>query len=103
MSGNADWGSDEFFGNDLWMYSVSTSFYDGVETVVVIGGVVDSANGAVRFDQGVRSFHHIADTHFLLLFAVASMGVFDAVFEVIFGRGLKDAKSIIEQGFLAFL
>lgn len=54
---------------------------DGIETIVVIGGVVDSSDRTIRLDQGVLAFHDITVAFFGLRFDVTGVWVLDAVVE----------------------
>ena len=58
--------------------------YDGMESVVWVGGVLDNPLGAVRFDEGVGTLDHISGPHFGLALDVACVGVVDSVFELVF-------------------
>lgn len=62
--------------------------HDGVESVVVIGGVVNSAHGTVWFDEGVLSLDNITVAFFGLGLDVTSMGILDSVVERVFRVGL---------------
>lgn len=59
---------------------------DGVESVMVIGGVLDGALVSVRVDQTVGSVNGIALAGFVLLFDVAGVRIVDAVREIVVGR-----------------
>ncbi|CAG9784956.1 unnamed protein product [Diatraea saccharalis] len=48
---------------------------DCVETVVVIGGVLNGTDGAISFMEGVRTFHHITVAGFLLRLLVTGVPV----------------------------
>jgi hypothetical protein len=78
-----------FSDQDLRVDSVAYSADDCVEAVVVIGGVLDDADGAVRFSQGVLSLDYISDADFSLLLPVSSSVILDSIFELVMGRGLK--------------
>lgn len=50
IAAQGDWGRCDDLGRDNnWMDGVARSRDDGVETVVIVGGVVDCTDGAVRF------------------------------------------------------
>lgn len=66
---------------------------DRVEPVVVVGGVGDFPGGAVRLDQAVLAFDHVAVPLFPLVLDVAGVVVLDAVVERIFGRRLSGQKN----------
>lgn len=61
---------------------------DGVESIVVIGGVVNSAHGTVWFDEGVLSLDNITVAFLGLGLDVTSMGILDSVVERVFRVGL---------------
>uniref|UniRef100_A0A182IQL9 Uncharacterized protein n=1 Tax=Anopheles atroparvus TaxID=41427 RepID=A0A182IQL9_ANOAO len=61
---------------------------DGVESVVVIGGVVDGAHRAVGFDQRVLSLDDVTVALLSLRLDVSGMRVLDAVVERVFRVGL---------------
>lgn len=78
------WSNNSFTIGWSWMYWVSRFFYDGIETTVVISGVVDSSEGAIRFGDGVRTFDDIVVTDFVLRFVVTGVGILDTVAEFVF-------------------
>lgn len=60
---------------------------DRVESVVVIGGVVDGAHGTVGLDQRVLSLDDVAVALLSLGLDVAGVGILDAVVERVLGVG----------------
>lgn len=70
--------------------SVSRAGDNCVETVVLVGGVFDLADGAVGFHQGVFALDDISVANFMLGFVVAGVVVIYSVFEFVFGVGLKN-------------
>lgn len=60
-----------------------------VESVMIVGGVVNCADCAVGFLEGVRAFYYVAVADFVLGFLVSSMGVGYSVVEFVFWIGLK--------------
>jgi hypothetical protein len=60
---------------------------DGVESVVVIGGVVNGSDWTVRFDEGVLSLDDISVALFVLWLDVSGVWVLDAVVESVFRVG----------------
>ena len=60
---------------------------DGIESVVVIGGVINSSDGTVGFDEGVLSLDNISVTLLGLGLDVSGMGVLDSVVEGVLGVG----------------
>lgn len=60
---------------------------DCVESVVVIGGVVNSSDRAVRFDEGVLSLDDISVAFFGLGLDVSGMWVLNSVVERVFRVG----------------
>uniref|UniRef100_A0A182QPC1 Uncharacterized protein n=1 Tax=Anopheles farauti TaxID=69004 RepID=A0A182QPC1_9DIPT len=53
----------------------STTVDDGIESVDRIGGVLDDALRAIRFDERVRSGHNISRARLLLAFVVSGQGI----------------------------
>lgn len=62
---------------------------DSVEAVVLVGGVVDGTNGTIGFHKRVLTLHGIAVACLVLRLDIAGVEVIHAVFESVFGRGLK--------------
>lgn len=56
----------------------------GVESVVLVGGVFDSADGAIRFHKGVFTLDYVSITSFMLGFVVTGVRIFHPVFEFVF-------------------
>lgn len=75
-----------------WVVSVSRAGDDGIESVVLIGSVIDGTDGAVRFEKLVLTFDYITITGFVLGFVVTSVWVFDSVFELVFWIRLLEQK-----------
>ena len=73
---------------DLGVHGVAADGDDGVEAVVVVGGVVHGALGAVGLQQRVLALHHVAVALLVLVFHVAGVAVVDAVLERVLGVGL---------------
>jgi hypothetical protein len=61
---------------------------DRVETVMIVGGVVNCAHRTVRLDQRVLTLDYVTVPSFGLGFDVAGVGVFDAIVERVFWIGL---------------
>ena len=61
---------------------------DSIESVVMVGGVVDSALGTVGFDEGVAAFDNVTVPGFVLALDVACVGVVNRVVEVVTGVGI---------------
>lgn len=61
---------------------------DGVESVNVIGGVVDGAHRTVGFDQRVLSLHDVSIAALDLGFHITGQTVMDAVVERVLGVGV---------------
>jgi len=68
--------------------SVSDLLDFGVESVVMVGGVVDFPGGAIGLLQSVVSLDNIAFPGLVLALDVTGVGVVDGVFEVVVGRGI---------------
>lgn len=75
-----------------WMYWVSRFFYNSVETVVVVGGVVNSSEGTIGFSNSVGTFNYITITDFVLSFVITSVSVLNSVVEFVFRVSLKHEK-----------
>lgn len=71
------------------MHWVSRFFYDSVETIVVVSGIVDSSDGTVRLSNGVTAFDYVTITDFVLGFVVSCVSVLDTVVEFVLWMGLK--------------
>lgn len=65
------------------MDGVAGSRHDGVEAVVVVGGVRDGADGTVGFHQRVGTLDDVAVADFGLGLLVAGVAVGYAVFELV--------------------
>lgn len=59
----------------------------GVESVVIIGGVIHGTHGTIRLDQTVLSLDHISVTLLGLRLDVSGVGILDAVVERVLGVG----------------
>ncbi|KAJ8872218.1 hypothetical protein PR048_025820 [Dryococelus australis] len=68
-----------------WVRSVANLLDNGVEAIVVVGGVLDHPDGAVRLSQRVLSLHHVAITVLGLALHVARVQVLHAVLEPVLG------------------
>lgn len=76
------------FGGVRWMNSMSRSFDDRIETIMVIGGIMDGTGGTIGFYQRVRSLYNITITLFMMGFLVAGVCVLHAIVELVFGMRL---------------
>ena len=56
---------------------------------MVVGRVVDSAYGAVGFDEGVLALHDVTIAGFPLALLIAGVTISDAIIELVAGVGLK--------------
>lgn len=72
---------------------------DSVETVMVVGGVVDCAHGTVRFDQRILSLHNISITLLNLRFDISGVWILNTIVERILwvGNWLMDV-SLVDGG-----
>lgn len=61
---------------------------DGVESVDIIGGVVDGADGTIGFDQGVLSLHNITITALDLGFHISGETIMDSIVEGVLWVGV---------------
>lgn len=62
---------------------------DGVESVDIIGGVVDGADGTIGFNQGVLSLHNITITALNLGFHISGETIMDSIVEGVLWVGLQ--------------
>lgn len=69
------WDSSDSFGR--------MSIYDGVETVDVVGGVMDGPDSTVGFGQAVGSLDDAIFAVFFLGFVVSGGWIVDTVFEMV--------------------
>lgn len=60
---------------------------NGIEAMVVIGGVVNGAHRAIGLDQRVLALYDITITLLSLRLDVAGVGILDAIVEGVFGIG----------------
>lgn len=74
-----NWCVGVYWGMMNW----SGLMHDCVESVVVIGGVVDSSDRTIRFDQGVLSLYNIAVACFMLTFNISCVWVLNAIIEAV--------------------
>jgi len=65
------------------MNGVSGLRDDGVESAVMVGGVLDSAGGAIRFNQTVVPFNFVTYTFLGLLLDVMCVCIFNSILEFI--------------------
>jgi hypothetical protein len=61
---------------------------DGVESVVLVSGVLDGADGAVGVVDGVFSLDHITVPGFPLVLEVTGVGIVNSIVVVVLGVGL---------------
>lgn len=71
-----------------WMNGLGL-VYNSIESVVLVGGVVYSSDGAVWFHQTVLSLDDVAISGLMLVFNVSGVEVLNSVFESVFRVGLK--------------
>lgn len=65
------------------MVGFSDLLDDGLESIVIVCGVLDNADCAIGLIQTVFALHNIAVTNFPLTFVVTGVGVFDSIFEFV--------------------
>lgn len=65
---------------------------DSVESVDVVGVIVDGSAAAVGFDQTVTAFDYITVTHFLLILGVTGQRVADRVCELVLRVGISEVE-----------
>ena len=65
------------------MNCVSRLRDDSVESTVMVGGVLDGAGGAIRFNQAVVTFNFVTYTFLGLLLDVMCVCIFNSIFEFI--------------------
>lgn len=66
----------------------------GIEAIVLIGGVVNCANGTIGLHQRVLSLDGVTITSLVLGLDIAGMEIINAILESIFGMRLKIANGI---------
>lgn len=72
---------------DLFVVMHGRSFVDdGVEAIVLIGGVVNGANGTIGFHQRVLSLYGVTITSLVLGLDIAGVEIINAILESVFGR-----------------
>lgn len=72
---------------------------DGVETVFLVGGVLDGSQGAVGVVHAVRSLDHVAVPVLVSGLVVARVRVLHAVLVRVLGVGLQKKKKQKKQKF----
>lgn len=72
-----------------WVVSVSGAGNNSVESIMLVGGVVNGTDGTVWFNELVLAFDYISITSFVLGFVVSGVWIFNSVFELVFGVSLK--------------
>ena len=70
--------------DDSWGVDGGAVVYDGVETVVVVSGVLHGPDGAVSLNEGVGALYDITVAGFLLLLVVSGVSVSYRVTEIVF-------------------
>ncbi|CAG9771541.1 unnamed protein product [Ceutorhynchus assimilis] len=79
------WGSYyNFSGSWSWVHGVSRFFYDCVETVVVISGIVNSSESTIGFSYSVRSLDYVTIANFVLSFVVTGMRILNSIVVFVF-------------------
>jgi len=68
---------------DLGLGVSSRSLYNGAETVVLVGGIINYASGSVGLNQAVGTLDHVAVTGLPLALNVAGVRVVNGVVEFI--------------------
>jgi hypothetical protein len=56
---------------------------DGIESTVMVGGVLDGAGGAIRFNQAVVTFNFVTYTFLGLLLDVMCVCIFNSILEFV--------------------
>lgn len=62
--------------------------YNGIETVMFIGSIVNGTNRSIGLHQRVLTFHRVTFASLMLRFYITGVEVIDAVFESVFGWSL---------------
>jgi hypothetical protein len=70
---------------------------DGVESVVLVGGVLDGADGAVGVVNGVLALDNVTVAGFPLVLEVSGMRVVHCVVKLVLGVGLKFYANLVEE------
>ena len=88
-------GYNHFFQNWCRVSSMSGLLHDGIETGVLVSGVVHSTNCAIGFDKLVVSFNFIAFSVLSLFLDVPSVIIFHSILELVMRRSLKVVETIL--------
>lgn len=67
-----------------WMTGLSRSRNHGVESVDLIGLVLNCTGGTIGFLERVKTFHDITISFLLLLFLITSVWVVNFIVEIVF-------------------
>lgn len=100
MSGGVSGGDDRIrrqslyhYGRgDGWSHHWHVLLDDSVESVDVIGVIVDGPAAAIGFDQAVAAFDHITVANFLLVLGVTGQRVSDCVCELVLRVGVREVE-----------
>lgn len=65
---------------------------DSIESIVLVGGVVDGTNGTIGLHERVLTLDSVAVACLVLRLDIAGVEVIHAVFESVFGRCLVQGK-----------
>lgn len=87
--GNQSGGSMRH-GNGSVVHSGCALVDDGVEAIVIIGGVLHGAHRTIGFHKGVRALDNITITHLMLRLHITGVGVGNTVVVVVLGVGLQE-------------
>ena len=66
-----------------WVVGLSCPLHDGVEPVVLVRGVLHSADGAICIVNTIGSLHHVPISRLPLVFHVPGMGIVYCVVELV--------------------
>lgn len=69
----------------LWMCRMSAFFNDRIESVMIISGVMDGTESAVRISYGIVSLDYVAVTFLMMSFVVTGVWVSDTIFVLVLG------------------
>ena len=71
------------------MNSMSGFGDDGVETGMMISGVMNSASGTIGLEEAVVPYDFVSNSLFCLFLNIMGMGVMDSIFEFVMRSSLE--------------
>jgi hypothetical protein len=87
--GLVDGGGCYGLDHGTWMNGWAAAMYDGIESIVCVSGVGDSADSAIWLHKAVLSLHHVTIAFLPLALNVTGVGVIHTVVEAVLRIRLK--------------